>query len=302
MARLKAGENSAGLEKSLLSVFEAALLPLGPIDEGRRTPEAAAAQIDQLCPSLEAPEALELFIWTLWELSLTVVRAAPYDDPALERMVAILESLRLRARGTVSLWGMEYRLWRDLPLLDACIREAWVDPVQVVEDLDDEVPNADIWAEWISLNAFTARLMNNGVVRWTVLAVIEIGAALEHDIVDTYVRDSRLVVVQQWIMLSGKEIFKDAFQANKLDETEIRATNPGPLYTGPPGLVMQRWRFWMKRLEELGEGAKGKVGLQARDAAAHMKDITEKDGRAIARRLGDIEEPQAEAETETKQA
>lgn len=222
---------------------------------------------------------------------------------------------------------MEYRLWRDLPLLDACIREAWVgkseslhcldafslfpflifcssrlDPVQVVEDLDDEVPNADIWAEWISLNAFTARLMNNGVVRWTVLAVIEIGAALEHDIVDTYVRDSRLVVVQQWIMLSGKEIFKDAFQANKLDETEIRATNPGPLYTGPPGLVMQRWRFWMERLEELGEGAKGKVGLQARDAAAHMKDIMEKDGRAIARRLGGIEEPQAEGETETKQA
>ena len=110
MARLKACENLAGLEKSLLSVFEAALLPSGPTDEGRRTPEAAAAQIDQLCPSLEAPETLELFIWTLWELSLTVVRAAPYDDPALERMVAILESLRLRARGTVSLWGVWFLL------------------------------------------------------------------------------------------------------------------------------------------------------------------------------------------------
>lgn len=110
MALLKAGENLADLEKRMLPVFEAALLPSGPTDEDRRTPEAAAAQIDRLCPSLEAPEALELFIWALWELSLTVVRAAPYDDPALETMVAVLESLRLRARGTVSLWGVWFLL------------------------------------------------------------------------------------------------------------------------------------------------------------------------------------------------
>ncbi|CAI4213539.1 unnamed protein product [Parascedosporium putredinis] len=177
MALLKA-EDLTDLEKQLLPIFEAALLSKDPptSDDGM-TPGAAAAEIDQLCPSPEALEDLETFVRVFVKHGLAA------------------------------------------------------------KDPDYEAANPDMRAEWISLNAFCARLVNTGVVRWTVLAVIEIRAALECDIPDDDTRELRLVVASQWITLCGKELFKDASQANTLNETELDATSPGPLYTGRPGFA-----------------------------------------------------------------
>lgn len=149
----------------------------------------------------------------------------------------------------------------------------------------------DYASEWINLNVFTARLMQKGLIRFSVLAVLEIRNALEEELPTAgLVRDYKLSVASQWILISGTLIFKDAFKGDVLDETELRATAPGQLYInsgGKHGLCMDRWRFWQKRLGEVGSTGVGeKVGLMAKQAARHMEDIMEQDGRAIARRLG----------------
>lgn len=94
--------------------------------------------------------------------------------------------------------------------------------------------------------------------------------------------------------ISGAQLFKDAFTGNTLNETESKATTPGPLYVNPggkPGLCMNRWRFWLSRLGELGDtGVDQKVGLEAIQAAHRMEEIIKQDGRAEARRLGIAEE------------
>ncbi len=160
---------------------------------------------------------------------------------------------------------------------------ASTDPTHESETPDVDVNSA---SEWINLNAFAARIMNKGLIHWTVFAVLEIRAALEEELPGTgLIREYKLSVANQWILLCGTQIFKDAFRGGDLNETELRATAPGPLYMdsgGQPGLCMDRWRFWFKRLEEVGSGGVGeKIRLEAKQAAQHMDEIMKRDGRAI---------------------
>lgn len=102
--------------------------------------------------------------------------------------------------------------------------------------------------------------------------------------------EHRVIIASQWILLSGKRIFKDAFAANTLSPFEVKALAPGPLYTGRrhPGvsLSMARWWFWLERFEELAPGLKGDARDAADQAAVRMKSIVEEDGRVEVRRLG----------------
>ncbi len=145
-------------------------------------------------------------------------------------------------------------------------------------------------AEWINLNAFAARLTNAGLAKWTAFAIIEMRSALEEKTPEPAVLEYRVMVACQWILLSGKRIFEDAFGANTLSDFEVKTLAPGVLYTGRrhPGVSMSmgRWWFWLKRFEELAPSLEGDVRDAAEQAVAHMKSIVEEDGRVEVRRLG----------------
>lgn len=137
-----------------------------------------------------------------------------------------------------------------------------------------------------SIQAFAARVMNMGLVQWAVSAVTEVRVALEQENPEGILHEYKAMAVSQWIVLAGKHMFRDAFRAKTLSEAELKARAPGPLYVGKPGLCMERWWFWRKRFEELGQSLNGKAGLVLKQAVQHMKGIVEQNGRVEVRRLG----------------
>ncbi|KAK0719300.1 hypothetical protein B0H67DRAFT_572852 [Lasiosphaeris hirsuta] len=224
------------------------------------TSSAAAVSIDSLSPATQA--STEVFLMELWELLISLVSSVPYNHPVQDTIVAFLQELRLRARGTVAVWGARERLWRDLPLLSGFVREAWIDP-ESIQDEDAECINFNDRYEWINFNAFVARVTNLGLTNWTVWGMIGIRAGLEggapesssvekgiekgmekgieKDFPEYSIPEYKLIVASHWILLAGKPIFRDAFRADTLDSRELKMTAPGPLYRGKPGLCMDRW-------------------------------------------------------------
>lgn len=250
-----------------------------PITDVSDIVRASADNIDRLY-AVSLGDA-ESFLMSMWEIFLCVARIIPYDDPGQDRIVSVLEILRLRAKTTIDLWGKERRLWRDFPLLSSCIREAWSDPMQ---DSGNDTVNIEDASAWISLNAFAARITNKGLVDCSLYAVIEIQKALEQEIPPSGPsRDLRLRTANNWILISGVKLFNGALEGDTLDEGELAATAPGPLYMenrGQPGLCMDRWRFWLRRFQELGsDDINDKIGYEATKVARRMEEIIGENGQ-----------------------
>ncbi|KAH7010216.1 hypothetical protein EDB80DRAFT_868738 [Ilyonectria destructans] len=286
------GSSTSQVTSSATATAPTASEPPSAVADVSDAARAAAARIDELCPKSDSAKDAERFLTSLWEVLLFIARFVPHDHFGQDQLVGVLESLRSRAPTTVRVWGREMLLWGDFPLLSSCMREAWVDPILASEG--DEV-DADRVPEWVNLNAFAARIMNKGLLHWSVFAVMEIKTALEEELPPpSLVREYTLSVASHWISISGAQLFKDAFTGNTLNETELEATTPGPLYAnsgGKPGLCMDRWRFWLSRLAELGNtGVDPRVGLEAIQAAHRMEEIMKQDGQAEAHRLGTAEE------------
>ncbi|KAG4259315.1 hypothetical protein FPRO03_12991 [Fusarium proliferatum] len=293
----KIPQSRPGTSTSFLSQQEASTAQVSEASDGRHSitdksdiVRATANKIDELCT--DSLEDAESFLMSMWEILLCVVRIIPYDDPGQDRIVSVLETLRLRAKTTVDLWEKERRLWRDFPLLSSCIREAWSDPMQ---DSGNDTVNIEDASAWVSLNAFAGRITNKGLVDCSIYAIIEIPKALEKDIPPSGpARDFKLRTANNWILTSGVKLFKDARKGDTLDEGELAATAPGPLYMrtgGQTGLCMDRWRFWLRRFQELGsDNSNDSVGYEATQVARRMEKIMEENGRPEARRLGTTEE------------
>lgn len=163
---------------------------------------------------------------------------------------------------------------------------------------DPDFYNDESVSEWVNLNVFVARLRGKGIFPDDTYAILEIQRGLEQEFPDTgLARQYTLRIASQWILQAGVQLLNGALSDDIVDEVELRITQTGPLFAalgGKPGLGMNRWRFWLKRLEDLGwEGGEDETRperLEARQAYQHMKKITEQDSRVIVRRLGTNEE------------
>ncbi|KAF5632005.1 DUF3632 domain protein [Fusarium sp. NRRL 25303] len=200
---------------------------------------------------------------SMLELLLCIVRIIPYDDPGQDRVVSVLETLPLRAETTVDLWGLTNGL---------------TDPIQ---DSGNDTVNIEDASAWVSLNAFAGRITNKGLVDCSLYAIIEIPKALEKEIPPSGpARDFKLRTANNWILNSGVKLFKDARKGDTLDEGQLAATAPGPL-----------WWFWLRRFQELGsDDSNDSVGYEATQVARCMEKIMEENSRPKARQLGTTEE------------
>lgn len=152
------------------------------------------------------------------------------------------------------------------------IAPAHIDPADESETGEVEDNSA---SEWINLNVFTACMVERGLIRFSVLAILEIRNALEEEPPAAGpMREYRLSVASQWLLISGTKSFKDAFWGNALSETELRAAAPGQLYIasgGKLGPCMNRRRFRLERLEEIGSAGVGeKTGFLAKQALGRV--------------------------------
>ncbi|CAH0046668.1 unnamed protein product [Clonostachys solani] len=251
---------------SILNIIENALNSTSP-----GSASIAAQGLDLLCPSTKSTEVGD-YIWVLWTMLLEVAQALPPDSdkPGQGTLVAILFELQQCAKGDVSLWGSEWRLWRDLPLLSNFMDETWTDPVR-----NDEILEQESARMWRNQNAFAARCVGAGVGEWAHFGIWQLRAALEEDRAaeQSENRECLIQVASEWVIHSGPRLLQWAEDEDKEPfdwGTDVAA---GSLFQGSPGLSLRRWKFWKDRFNEVSkdtalcnEGAR----VAAREAVESM--------------------------------
>lgn len=115
LERLALADQQTILDSQAASQEERQASPEPPSSDPSATTEAlhasssaaaAATEIDRILPKTDSSEELELFLMTLWELVFLAARAVPYNHTGQNQFVAVLQSLRSRAKTTVTLWGV----------------------------------------------------------------------------------------------------------------------------------------------------------------------------------------------------
>ncbi|RFU81863.1 hypothetical protein TARUN_326 [Trichoderma arundinaceum] len=225
--------------------------------------EAAADGIDQLCPRNEDAEG---YLWSLWTLFIDISKRIPLDDARIQSLVEVVKKLKAKQGGSIEIWGSPSSLWADLPLFGPVMRDAW----NATPNFDSSPEEATKIAQWISLNSFAARLLGSSVQSWTNFALWELRDGLEEPLPTQQAKDTHLITASEWITHAGRVLEGEGQKGTQLDENDTRALAAGTLLVeGGSGFSETRWRFWSKRLEELGADA----GAEAKNRAEKALEV-----------------------------
>jgi hypothetical protein len=111
---------------------------------------------------------------------------------------------------------------------------------------------------WRNLNAFTARCLGAGVLGPYLQVMDALRLALEEEISAS---ESRVQIACEWIYHSAKPLL--LWAQENIDYTDVPAEDEaafveaGPLYHGPSPMCLQRWTFWLSRLEQFAKESSG---------------------------------------------
>ncbi|KAF7547358.1 hypothetical protein G7046_g9030 [Stylonectria norvegica] len=267
---------SQSLENLLLPVWVAGLNDAPP---SGKSAELAADQFDRLYPGGESPE---LYLWSMWNLLAIVVSKVPADDPRQEWLVDVMRKLSVRYKETTEIWGREWKIWADFPILGPAWREVHdrspltYQPPPSAKKGHIRSPPPQPFNEWINYCSFTARLHAASIHDFTNLILWELRAALEEPLAADK-SDAALAAACEWILHAGRALYDQVRTAKELSEHEQRSLRTGSLIDASPGLSLTRWVFWRDRLELLGrdagEGLKGKM----EEAVRVMKELETED-------------------------
>ncbi|KAM0252878.1 hypothetical protein ACHAQJ_007508 [Trichoderma viride] len=228
--------------------------------------EAVADGIDKMCPQDE-PEG---FLWTLWTLLIEIAKRIPLDDARAQSLVEITRNLKAKQSASIEIWTSPHKLWTDMPLFGAVMREAW----NAAPEFNNSPDQATKIAQWISLNSFAARLLGSSVQSWTNFALWELRDRLEEPLPSEQARDTHLTTASEWITHAGKVLYDEARKGAQLDEEKVQSLRPGSLLEGgSSGFSEARWNFWKKKLEELSVGASAEAKKRTDKALEVMKSL-----------------------------
>ncbi|KAI1861556.1 hypothetical protein JX265_009523 [Neoarthrinium moseri] len=207
---------------------------------------ADAAQVIANSVVEKGEDAAEGALWSAWADLISIAEQVPHDHPAQDKLVRVVRELALLPDAGIKVW--DSRLWADLPVLSAQVRE-WLNGPKTPEN-DEE--KAEITRKWVNSNAFFARLNAAGVLRSEDHSIWMLRAALEEDITTTpLLVDCRIMTAAQIIEHNGPLLYQQLQAGRKLDETEERMFKGGSLFDGDSGLNAKRWEFWISRFRDL---------------------------------------------------
>ena len=132
-----------------------------------------------------------------------------------------------------------------------------------------ETASEDEKQQWISLNSFSARLLNVGLLGGTNIPIWALRDALEEDISLEPARDSIVAAAAEWILHARNALFTRISKEPANPDT-LQATPQGPLYEGKAGLPLERWTFWKRRFREMSNDLREPVKQAAIKAAEIM--------------------------------
>ncbi|ORY67153.1 uncharacterized protein BCR38DRAFT_387532 [Pseudomassariella vexata] len=227
---------------------------------------AAAKSIDELAPKDDGKA--EGFLWQLWAEFTAVAEQLPYDHLAQDKLVKLVRELTLLPDTAVQVWNM--RLWKDLPVFGAVVREHLNGP----QKSSNEAEQTEIWNSWINWNAFAAgRLYTAGLTDLS-HPLWMIRDALEEEITDQKgLNKAKIMTAAQIIEHAGPVMSRQLGAVQELSEVEERMWRGGTLFQGKSGLHPDRWMFWIERFRNLAEGESTEEVKRAAERAATLMEM-----------------------------
>ncbi|TGJ78853.1 hypothetical protein E0Z10_g9911 [Xylaria hypoxylon] len=201
----------------------------------------------------------EKFFWAFWDDIFNVAEQIPHDNAAQDKLAAFIRELRLGPETGEKVW--DARVWIDLPILSAAIRE--------------HLDQVDVGDARISFHAFLARLFHAGVTPATETTAIWIlRDALEKEVKpadDESAFDNDLAIAAMYIEYAGATLVRKlALNPNPVLNNDFRRLlRGGELWEGS-GLTVDRWTFWGKRFEELADTA---TSEETKELALHAAQL-----------------------------
>lgn len=227
------------------------------------TPDTAAVAAELTAPINDmltnnllpnsAVRTAEHHLWLLWDLFIVLVKQIPHSHPWQAKLVELLAAIKkVPAPSSPDRESFEreygFRLWVDLPIFGADIRETWnqgpweksLEARQFIDQHWWMRPfSVDVW---VRLNAFIARVTVASVLNFESFAIWLLHHALEEPRRADGLDDT-LPAAATWILHAGNIIYHNGAYGG------IEPKKPDParsqdLYKGPDGFCRERWDFW----------------------------------------------------------
>ncbi|KAK1481745.1 hypothetical protein CCUS01_15954 [Colletotrichum cuscutae] len=285
------------LKKLDLSDIEVQILDILAYDvraTSWETASEAAFYLDALCPPLEQRKEAEGYFYVIWSLVTDIATSHDVTKETQTHLVNTLSALQQCAKGEIDIWGNEedrQRVWKDLPLFYMAVEASFSDPTQ--EATTESFTSKDA-QEWRNINRFGAMLLRMGVLGLHTQAMDALRSALEEEPSPIpAVAECRLRVACEWIRQSARPLLGWAREnvgysempEYERDLTEEAIAYQGVLYEGPPIMCLQRWGFWMDRLEWLAKSEDSGLVEEARtevlEAFWVMKEVEGRTGHTL---------------------
>ncbi|KAK0371977.1 hypothetical protein CLIM01_10658 [Colletotrichum limetticola] len=251
------------LKKLDLSDIEVQILDILAYDvraTSWETASEAAFYLDALCPPLEQRKEAEGYFYVIWSLVTDIETS---HDVTKETQTHLVNTLP----------------------------NAKQDPTQ--EATTESFTSKDA-QEWRNINRFGAMLLGMGVLGLHTQAMDALRSALEEEPSPIpAVAECRLRVACEWIRQSARPLLGWAREnvgysempEYERDLTEEAIAYQGVLYDGPPIMCLQRWGFWMGRLEWLAKSEDSGLVEEARtevlEAFWVMKEVEGRIGHTL---------------------
>ncbi|KAI0393575.1 hypothetical protein F5Y17DRAFT_432012 [Xylariaceae sp. FL0594] len=262
-----------------------------PADTDNKPTLSASQAASAFSQSVKGKAKDEAFFWKFWADIFAVARQIPHGDPGLDKLALFVREISLLPdeEDVEPVW--ESRVWTDLPLLGASIRENLDTPASASTDDGSKEGGREYLnttKAWVSFHAFVARLLHAGVSPGSeTTAIWMLRDALEREDQDQDPDDDaferKLMQAAAYIEYAGATLVSLIHQSGSeepgLDETKKRLTKGGPLWKGGSGsgLTAARWRFWGKRFSEQAARIKDQDdgNTEARDMPLHAARLIE---------------------------
>ena len=136
--------------------------------------------------------------------------------------------------------------WSTLIILNTLAEPSLIEPTQIDDTYEP-------FEQWVNFNAFAARVLESGLVKWYHFAVWSFRDALEEKELES--KDCwyyRIRAAAQWIEQSGNMLFH-SLSNTELTERDLNNMSNGLLYQGEGGLSKERWNFWKMKFRALAK-------------------------------------------------
>jgi hypothetical protein len=192
--------------------------------------------------------------YTLWSEVFAIAEQIPHDHPAMDKLVTFMRELTLLPETGLRV-GCQ-RLWTDLPVLGAAMREHLNGP-RKSKDAEEQ---AIFDSKWVSFHAFCAKLMAAGVAYFMNQPIWMLRAALEEKSTPRSADlDRDLATAAMYIEYLGPALVETLIrdpEPHGDDGPCTRMLRGGSLFgKEKSGLSAERWGFWMRRFRDEAEKA-----------------------------------------------